>query len=580
MTLGQITLIIMILERQGSRNQSSDIRWHQYFMIGSGLWDLLNRIFRIFPQKPPVKSTPDPKPMPNNTIPTPPSEEVIATNDRDRLPLYSPEQIDLEKFNALKSPDDRDGKPIKNMRQLFNKEVILDDETTLNVETIKIPGFMGISDELEVTDPKDKIVSAHEDIVKYLQEYGLLICTYQYNKDQYGTPIDLRSPWAPDDNWLFMETFLKNEGHHAGAIVPARRLDKINYQLIDSFASFNEPDEYHNGMFGAEGFVAVAQRLVFPEFVTKEQARGYTNTIINWMALLNPFAQFADNDFNGGDPTRVVDRDSLQELLKNGLLASIGFPEALEFFNKSENKLYCAEFIFVTLNAAVYPFNKATITKLLDGDSDLATEVLALRNKQNSRKVNFLSEQTTNSEFKAMNIPMPIVPEDLPPLDVLMTNNGQTIDPKSIPFPPFQLSHLIRRAFRTLLPRHQYTDLKLAEAQARLFSWMEPLFIKQLRLDEVPADDLKLVGLRDFMNVVKQQLAAPITDYTEFDKKIDLLMQKADEMLVGAGDLIYFIPPRIYVDLGQNDGDNNLPKGWGFSLETIGALISRSVINS
>jgi hypothetical protein len=49
-------------------------------------------------------------------------------------------------------------------------------------------------------------------------------------------------------------------------------------------------------------------------------------------------------------------------------------------------------------------------------------------------------------------------------------------------------------------------------------------------------------------------------------------------MLVGAGDLVYFVPPRIYIDLGQNDGDNNLPKGWGFKLETVGALIGRGAI--
>jgi hypothetical protein len=42
--------------------------------------------------------------------------------------------------------------------------------------------------------------------------------------------------------------------------------------------------------------------------------------------------------------------------------------------------------------------------------------------------------------------------------------------------------------------------------------------------------------------------------------------------------LAYFVPPRIYVDLGQNDGDNNLPQGWGFKLETVGALIARSAI--
>ncbi|MBF2065718.1 MAG: family 10 glycosylhydrolase [Calothrix sp. C42_A2020_038] len=33
------------------------------------------------------------------------------------------------------------------------------------------------------------------------------------------------------------------------------------------------------------------------------------------------------------------------------------------------------------------------------------------------------------------------------------------------------------------------------------------------------------------------------------------------------------VPPRIYIDLGQQDGDNNLPQGWGFDLKTVGSLI-------
>lgn len=34
------------------------------------------------------------------------------------------------------------------------------------------------------------------------------------------------------------------------------------------------------------------------------------------------------------------------------------------------------------------------------------------------------------------------------------------------------------------------------------------------------------------------------------------------------------------MDLGQNDGDKYLPQGWGFKLETVGALIGREAINS
>ncbi|XGV99918.1 MAG: hypothetical protein ACAF41_13420 [Leptolyngbya sp. BL-A-14] len=487
------------------------------------------------------------------------------------VPLRAPSAIDLSRFNALTG--DWKGQPVEDMKRLFTKQVILDDTTTIDVETITVPGYIGITDAISVTDPAGNTVSGHADIAKFLDRDGLFICTYQWHKERYGTPIDTRKPLSPE---IFQEAFIKNEGHHAGAVVPAQRLDGSG-QLINSFGTFNEPNDYHRGMYGKDGYVAVAQRLVFPAFVTPAQARGYTNSIINWMALLNPFAQFP-KDYNGGDPTRVSDRTTLKEFLKNGLLACVGDPRALTFFSDPANKTYCAEFMFINLNTPLYPFNLKTITALLDGDSFKAKQVMNLKSLQNSKQGNLLSDKTGNPEFKAFNISMPPVPEDLPPLDVLMAQNGQTIAPNSLPLPPFKISQVIRRAFRTLLPREKFGDAKLVDAQARLFKFMKPALIQQLGLDSLPSSDPKVISVSQFVDQVSEQLDKSYSSFAEFDAMVDGIMAKADEMLVGAGDREYFVPPRIYVDLGQNDGDDNLPKGWGFKLETVGALVARSVI--
>jgi hypothetical protein len=79
------------------------------------------------------------------------------------------------------------------------------------------------------------------------------------------------------------------------------------------------------------------------------------------------------------------------------------------------------------------------------------------------------------------------------------------------------------------------------------------------------------------MEFVKSQLQQQYNSYEEFDRTFDAIVEKADS-LVGESELKYFVPPRIYVDLGQNDGDENLPKGWGFRLETVGSLIYRGAI--
>ncbi|MBF2026208.1 MAG: hypothetical protein IGS48_05485 [Oscillatoriales cyanobacterium C42_A2020_001] len=488
-----------------------------------------------------------------------------------KLPLRSPDQIDLPKFNALVG--DWKGKPVEDLRKLFFKQVILDDQTTINVETLKVPGFIGISDPLKVTDASGHEASGHEDIRKFLDRDGLLVCTFQWNKERYGEPFDTRRAMNKD---LFVEGFIKNEGHHSGIIVPAQRLE--NGKQIPAFATFNEPNDYHLGLYGKDGYIAAAQRLVFPSFVTPQQARGYTDTVICWMVLLNPFVEFP-RDFNGGDPTRVCDRATLKEFLQNGLRAAMGDKKAQDYFKDPLHKCYCAEFVFVSLNTVLFPFNKATLTELLNGDAKAADAILAMQAKQNQRQPNLLSQNTANPQFRDGNIPMPVIPANLPPLDVLMKQNRQFVDASSLPFPPFKISQVIRRAFRTLLKRDgSGRDKAIAQAQARMFRFMEPALLQQLGLQFASPDDPKVQAVQAFIDLVCGELNKTFPNDATFDATMDLLMAKADEMLVGEGDRSRFVPPRIFVDLGQNDGDDNLPKGWGFRLETIGALVARGVI--
>ncbi|MBD1843931.1 hypothetical protein H6F89_11075 [Cyanobacteria bacterium FACHB-63] len=486
--------------------------------------------------------------------------------------LRSPDEINLERFNRMVG--DWRGKPIDNMRRLFVKQVILDNETVLDVETIRVPGFIGISDHSIVENPQGKRVSGHADVVELLNRDQLLVCTYQWHKERYGIPIDLRRALESE---VLIEAFIKNEGHHSSVIVPAQRFRQN--QLIPSYATLNEPDAYHEGLYGNDGYVAIAQRLRFPNFVASEQARGYINTIICWIALLNPFVQFPDN-YSGGDPTRIGNCTQLQELLKNGLLASLGDAKAIAFFNVPANKCYCSEFISVCLNTVLHPFNKAGLAELLE-DAEKAQQILAIQNQQNKRQVNLLSQKTNNPEFKAFNIPMPVVPENLPPLNVLMTQQGQSV-PNSLPFPPFSISQVIRRAFHKLLPRNQAKpdlNLKIAHAQARLLKSMKPALIQQLGLSNLPETDSKVVAVSQFLDAASDQLNEMPSNQIELEQKINTLMQKADELLIGADDRVWYVPPRIYVDLGQNDGDEFLPQGWGLRLETVGALIARSTIN-
>ncbi|MGB3616379.1 MAG: peptidoglycan-binding domain-containing protein [Elainellaceae cyanobacterium] len=518
-----------------------------------------------------------------------------VSDDIDPTPIqpYPPNAVDVERFNTLIGDAGElnwVGQPLTAIEDLFVKSVILDDETTLTVETVRVPGFIGISDAPTVLAPDGNEVSGHRDVADVLARDGLLVCTFQWHKERFGVPLDTRQPMGID---LFQEAFIKNEAHHAGALVPAQQPDKSG-AWVETFAAHNEPGSYHNGMYGDDGFVAVAQRLVFPDFFSRQQARGYTDSIVSWMGLLNPVVKFP-KDYNGGDPTRVSDRATLKAFLQMALWAVLGDRDAVRFLNDPQNMTYCAEYIYIALNTVLYPFNRRGLTDLLN-DEAAAGAILDIQAQHNRHEPTILSQKSedadfeallnrtpSNPEFDAFHIAMPVVPDNLPPIDVLMAEHKAAPKPNSLPFPPFTISQILRRAFRTMLPRHQngQEDSRVAAAQGRMLLYLEEALIQQLGLDrKIAADDPRRQLAHQYTQLIAQRLAQPFASKAAFDQTVDRLMAKADMMLVGAGDRTRFVPPRIYVDLGQRDSDDTLPQGWGFRLETVGALISRRVIGA
>jgi hypothetical protein len=625
---------------------------------------------------PPATSQPttsDPRPASGKTSPiatptAPPSSGASPIAISPTGPIYPPEAIDLEKFNSfLYNPS-----PIEDIRNLFSRQVVVDKETTVSVKTISVPGFIGVSDELNIQDPKNNRVSGYADIAALLKAEDLLICTYQGNLQAYGTPINLsyddgqseeisgainrrvdgrfkgslegivteslsgefsgqieflgqndadpmgsrpslklkgtydgslkgrfegtlqgqmtQNIWF--DRLFIQDTVIKNEGLHAAAIMPARRMNYETNELIDTFASFNQPASYHSGVYGGSGLVSVAQRLVFDEVITPAEATGYRHSIINWLGLLSHVVQFADRNIDGGDPTTVVDKASLKTILQNGLRASLGYPEALAFFDDSNNRLYCAEFIYIGLNTPLFPFNQAGLTALLDGDSATATAILGHQTRYANGQFDVFSltrpPGDSNPELVARNILLPPVLETLLPIDQLLSQRGRGAE--GLPFPPFTIAQVIRRAFRTLLPPEgTLSASQLAKLQIRLFKAIEPMLLQQVLptvdfsnlTEEATAAiqaDPRVQQVKAFIAQVEDTLKQT-TDVAELDRRFDEIVEKSNSLIRQAGALVEFVPPRIYVDLGQQDGDNNLPKGWGFQLETIGATIARECIN-
>ncbi len=603
------------------------------------------------------------QPIPTQTIPS----HLGASQTG---PIYPPEAVDIEKLNSVLYS----AKPLEDVRKLFSKQVVIDKDTSVQVETITVPGYIGVSDELFVEDPKGNRVSGYADMAAILKTEELLICTYQGNPQAYGTPIDLShdSDLAEEiagvvnrdiagsfkgsldgvlshsfnessgdfsgqlklmsitegragslsstqlkgtydgtlqgrfegtlqgqlkstgqfDNFFIQDTVIKNGGLHTGAMVPSRKTNYETGEIIDTFASFNQPAGYHNGVYGGDSLVSVAQRLVFDEAITPEEATGYRYTMINWMALLSHVVKFSDRNIDGGDPTTVIDVSTLKTILQNGVRASLGDPDALTFFDDSNNKIYCAEFIYIALNTPLFPFNQLGLTELLDGDGAAAKAVLGHQTRYSNAQFNIFSlvrePGAENPELVARNIVLPTVPETLLPINRVLTQRGRTAE--GLAFPPFTIAQVIRRAFRTLLPQQgTLAASQLAKLQVRLFKAIEPMLTQQVLptvdfsnlTEETSAQvqaDPRVQQIKAFIAQVEDTLTNT-TDIAELDKRFDEIVEQANTLVRQAGSIVEFVPPRIYVDLGQQDGDDNLPKGWGFKLQTIGATIARQSIN-
>ena len=107
------------------------------------------------------------------------------------MPLFPPESIDLQGFNTLHGS--WQGGNVEDIKRLFVREITLDDETVLEVETIKVPGFIGISDDLELANTQGESVLGHADIAKFLARDGFLICTFQWHKKCTASPSACRN---------------------------------------------------------------------------------------------------------------------------------------------------------------------------------------------------------------------------------------------------------------------------------------------------------------------------------------------------------------------------------------------------
>ncbi|ACK72738.1 hypothetical protein PCC7424_4373 [Gloeothece citriformis PCC 7424] len=520
--------------------------------------------------------------------------------------LHDISDIHLEMFNFLENAEkDIQGTRIWDLSKLFFKQVIFDKVNTLissiDVETLTVPGFIGIADTTEkILDPENNRVNGYEDVRKLLNTEGLLICTYQYNKDRYGAPINLveitekqTQDWSLGELNDFRNFFINNEGHHTGTMVPATRKDDDN-ESIDGFAFLNEPDDYHKGLFGDQGFVAVAQSLIFSEPITKEQSLEYCKSIICWMSLLNPFVEFPEN-YNQ-DGAHVRDVTTLQEILRHTVKAALGNSFSREWLKNKQNHCYCSEFVFLGINSVLYPFNRNGLTKLLKDEENvdsMVNDILALQKKHNDlqQPKTILSDMSNNPVFQKREIKMPEVDEKLNPLDEMIT------DHEGLPLQPLKLSQLLRLAFSTILPRkitieHPHIYHKIFEIEVKMWikvieltfkTFAPPLSTNSKASPRLPdlSDLIEKINpyVEQLKTTLKNLIEQSNATFEELDKTLDTAFKNIDNLFKDE-DLYYYAPPRIFIDWGQEGSDKNtlVPDTWGIKFKTQGVLIYKGVI--
>ena len=487
--------------------------------------------------------------------------EIREDEISDFNPRGSDWYVDIEKLNRL-WPGDR---TIRKVEDAFTVRVILGDKYSIEVpthlfgdKTVIIP----YADEDNIIDASgNPIERGDSEIAKY------------YLPGEIGYAIKHHRPahriLAPENASPEINEDIKLQDTHIEMVIGVERDSQ------PGAVTLNSPQDYQNGRFGDPNYPMIFIKPDYPDYLTGDLQKAFNDNIRSMMLAFNAVSDFPGN-YNGGDPLGVWNIEKVTEHCKKMVLAIAGdesvSSEALAWFQRPENLIYCAELAHVASSAGLFlPLNDETFVPLV-GEMTWKRFIDICRDHNNGMKTPFVD---LNRNKLAALVKFQIAPESLRPVFKYAPDGEQTTEARKLAFKPMTMADILEQAIRSYFPREDIGE-ELAPIQAIILETMRPGLIKMLGMDTLPENDPRRQTVEELYSAIVDVTGRQYHDYSAFRKALEPHLEAA-RMITGprpgtqTGEG-FFVPPSLLHLVAQKKygggilGLNYIGHGLHFSL--------------
>lgn len=327
--------------------------------------------------------------------------------------------------------------------------------------------------------------------------------------------------------------------------------------------TINNPQTYQDGLFGSPTYPMIFFKPTYPEYVPSDRVPQFRKNIRNWLMVFAAVTEFP-GQYNGNDPLAAATPEQLTPYVSKAIEAIAGDQSAVDWFDKEENLIYCAELAFVSHNVGVhYPLTEESMVPLVGQETwDKFKEEMEKHNQaveamRNGDDMAFSSppsrfdELNDNDKIKYVELAMD-VPGDLEPLWKYAPEGQRSAEKKKLAFAPMTAADLVDQFLRIYIPRREMGE-QVAPLQGAFLEKMKPGLYELMGFDQLPDDDPRKVKMDMLFGKIVEVVKKPHEDYETFRANLKPYLDQARKVSSSRpnSDVSFYSPPSLFHSMGK-----------------------------
>ena len=335
--------------------------------------------------------------------------------------------------------------------------------------------------------------------------------------------------------------------------------------------TMNNPQTYQDGLFGSPDYQMMFFKPVYPGYLEPQQRAMVVDNVRNWLMVMASVTEFP-GDYNGNDPLAAASPERVRTYARQGIRAIAGDEEAIEWFSKDENLLYCSElgYMSFTLGARI-PMTESYLSDLVDTTT---WEAFQAEVKKHNEAIAALQAGEADafaeppSQFEKLNRNDKIryvelaesIPEQLQPIyEYAPTAEMREQEAKKMAFAPMTAADLVDQFLRIYIPRRKIGE-QIAPLQGGLLEQMKPGLFELMGIGRLPEDDPRRQKMDQLYAQLVEIVKTEHEDYEAFRRALKPLLEKARQVTSSrpGAEVSLYAPPSIYHSIAKGTHDGGL----------------------